>query len=101
MYFFIVKQTKFHIFIKESQAFFNGPEGRESWKMFLVKVLNAVPALVTIVGPLAGHLLLQMLHMTLINGLSYPCSMHAHCPSDHSLFPWSICYHPNYPLLHT
>ena len=59
------------------------------------------PTLVTIVGPLAGHLLPQMLHMTLINGLCYPCSMHAHCPSDHSLFPWSICCHPNYPLLHT
>ncbi len=101
MFFFSVKQTKFHIFIRENQVLLDGPEGRESFKKFLGKVLNAVPALVTIVGSLAGHLLLQMLHTTLINGLCYPCSMHAHCPSDHSLFPWSICHHPNYPLLHT
>jgi hypothetical protein len=99
--FFIVKQTKFHIFITENQVLLDGPEGRESFKKFLGNVLNPVPTLVTIVGSLAGHLLFQMLHMTLINGLCYPCSMHAHCPSDHSLFPWSICYHPNYPLLHT
>jgi hypothetical protein len=101
MLFFIVKQSKFHNFIRENQGLLDSPEGRKSLKKFLVKVLNAVPALVTIVGPLAGHLLLQMLHMTLINGLCYPCSMHARCPSDHSLFPWSICHHPNYPLLHT
>jgi hypothetical protein len=101
MLFFIAKQTKFHIFMRENQVLLDGPEGRESFKKFLGKVLNAVPGLATIVGPLAGHLLLQMLHITLINGLCYPCSMHAHCPSDHSLFPWSICHHPNYPFLHT
>jgi len=101
MFFLIVKQTKFHIFMRENQVLLDGPEGRVSFKKFLGKVLNAVPALVTIVGSLAGHLLLQMLHMTLINGLCYPCSMHAHFSSDHSVFPWSICYHPNYPLLHT
>ncbi len=98
---FHCQRNQFHIFIRESQVFFYGPEGRESLKKFLLKVLNAVPALVTIVGPLAGHLLLQMLQMTRMNGLCYPCSMHAHCPSDHSLFPWSICHHPNHPLLHT
>ncbi len=88
MFFSIVKQTKFHVSIGNNQVL-DGSEGNRL-KSLLWRSSTQWPTLVTIVGPLAGHLLLQMLHMTLINGLCYPCSMHDHCPSDHSLFPCQL-----------
>ncbi len=91
--FFHCQTKKIHIFIRENQVLLHGPEGKESLKKFLVKVLNAVPALVRIVGPLAGHLLLQMLHMTLMNGLCYPCLMHA--PLSKWPFPLSMVNLPS------